>query len=51
MYSVLKAALPKRGISSMITGKIRDDPSGSSGASALSLFYYMGTARTSLLVE
>ena len=51
MWPVIKAALPKSGISSVIAGKIRDGPGGSGGAGALALFHYMGTSRTSLLFE
>lgn len=51
MCPALKAALTRSGISSKIAGQIRDNPSGSGGASTLSLFHYMGTARTSLFVE
>ena len=51
MYPAIQAALPKSGITSCIATEIRDGPSRSGGVGALSLFHYMGTSRTSILVE
>ena len=51
MYPALKSALPKSGIAACIAGKVRDGPSISGGAGALSLYHYMGTSRTALLAE
>ena len=51
MYPALKSALPKSGIAACIAGKVRDGPSKSGGAGALSLYHYMGTSRTALLAE
>jgi len=51
MYPAIKAALPKSGITSTICTEIRDGPSQSGGGGVISLFHYMGTARTSVLVE
>ena len=51
MWPAIKAALPRSGIASVIAGKIRDGPGGSGGSGSLSLYHYMGTSRTSKLVE
>ena len=51
MYPAIKAALPKSGMTSTICTEVRDGPSQSGGGGVLSLFHFMGTSRTSFLVE
>ena len=51
IYPEIKAALPKSGMASVMATEIRDGPSFSGGAGVLALFHYMGTSRTSLLLE
>ena len=50
-YPAIKAALPKSGISGVMTIEIRDGPTCTGGAGVLSIYHYMGSSRTSLLVE
>lgn len=57
MYPVIKVALPKCGIVSVIGGNISNGPGRSGGARScpyiiiwLSLYHYMRISRTSLLV-
>ena len=50
-YPAIQVALPKSGITLCIATDVRDGPSRSVGAGVLSLFHYMGTSRTSILVE
>ena len=51
MTPVIKAALPRAGLSSKLPTSIRDCPSSCGGAGVLNLFDYQGTARTAMLVE
>ena len=51
MFPALKAALPKAGIASNIDTAMRDGPIDSIGSGCLSLFHFMGTSRTAILVE
>ena len=51
MFPVLKAVLPKAGISSNIDTATRDGPIDSLGSGCLSFFHYMGTSRTSIVME
>ena len=51
MYPAIKVDLPKSGLASVIAGGIRDGLGRFGGAGLLSLYHYMGTSRTSLLVE
>lgn len=50
MYPAIKAASPKSGIASIISGKIIDGPGGTDGAEALCIYHSMGASRTLLLV-
>ena len=51
IYPAFKAALPKSRISGVMTTEIRDGPAYTGGSEVLSLYHYMGTSRTFLLVE
>ena len=51
MYPAIKAALPRSGITATLATDVRDGPVGSLGAGILSLYNYMGTARTACLVD
>ena len=51
MYPAVKAALPRSGITATLVTNVRDGPVSSLGAGILSLYNYMGTARTACLVD
>ena len=51
MRPVLKAALPKSGISAFISTEYRDGPRDYGGAGCLSLFHCQGSTRTAMVVE
>ena len=51
MWPALKTALPKSGISSLISTAYRDGPRKYGGAGCLSLFHCQGSNRTVLIVE
>ena len=51
MWPTLKAALPKSGISYMISTEYRDGPRDYGGAGCLSLFHCQGSTRTALFIE
>ena len=51
MFPVIKVALLRSGVKSIIKGETRNGPGRSGGAGIISLYHYMGTSQTSLLVE
>ena len=51
MYPVLRAALPRTGISSKIVADCRDGPISTLGVGCISLFHFMGTSRTTKLID
>ena len=51
MYPAVKAALPRSGITATLATYVREGPVGSLGAGIISLYHYMGTARTACLVD
>ena len=51
MCPAIRAVSPKSGISASMVVDIRDNPGKSGGLGTISLYYYMGTTTTSLLVE
>ena len=51
MYPAVKAGLPRSGITATLDTDVRKGPVGSLGAGILSLYHYMGTARTACLVD
>jgi hypothetical protein len=51
MTPVIRAALPKAGFSSTISGVVRDAPISSGGLGVLDLFYFMGTERTAIMLS
>ena len=51
MWPALKSALPRSGITSLISTAYRDGPRDYGGAGCLSLFHCQGSTRTALVVE
>ena len=51
MYPAIKAALPISGIIATVASDVRDGSVSYLGAGILSLYHYMGTARTTVLVD
>ena len=51
MFSVIKAALPRADIALSISIAFRDCPINSLGAGILSMYHFVGTSRTSILVD
>ena len=51
MSPAIRTALPRVGISSYISSEFRDGPIDSLGAGVLSLFHYIGTSCTSVLID
>ena len=51
MSPAIRAALPKAGIVATLETAMRDWPINSLGCGVLSLYHFMGTSRTSCLVE
>ena len=46
MFPAMKAPLPRSCVSAHMSSKIRDVPMNIGGVGALTLYHYMGTART-----
>ena len=51
MYTDIKVVLPKASITANIESSIRHTPSSSLGIEIISLYHYMGTSRTTCLLD